>query len=569
MIKNNEKRNNHTTKKHRSYYYAKNVSQRDKNSTDDDFSQTNLQNYIKQLAEAKNANISAYKLNQLKVRLLKEIKPPTSSWLYKANYDLLQNKIEKQNNFVDDIRELKNNVSKTRQIRRFLSLFDEISLKLKENIMLLEQRLSVLEVRNLQKNMDKYFDNIYLKFDNVEKLFEASHLENKAECKIFKENIDRKSEDIFQEFELVKKSNKKQEKVLYEIHSNKLEQLNEKMTNLVEITPQNQSLNDAQYAILIDKLEQQQISKEILDLIKDKKPLEMKKVIEDALAKGIISNKESQKAIESLKEHTTVCKNEIMFDIVDVLSDAIKWIIGKKEINSFIDNIKGARIFIFSYKRYLNIVLNILIVTSFGAILGGYISSKYFSQATDKSLKHIFTQTKDNDKSLKHIFTQTKDNNKSLKRIFIQTKDNVKSLKHIFTQTKENNKSLNFLKNNIQKKVSYELVDSCSIPFKKHSAILNDEKKIIEKCEKQSSIIKAYVIGYANNVAFIEGTNKNYDDNFDLSLARANAIKILLYKKCKYINIIDVVNIVTESEDSKDFLKADIRFYKQKEMSYD
>ena len=541
---NNKKRNNQTTTKHRSYDYTKKVTPKSQGIIDNDYLQNDLQDYLEQLKVAKNANISAYELNKLKAKLLKVIKPPTSSWLYKANYDLLQNKINKLNNFINDIRELKSNVSKTRQTKKFLDLFDKLSIKLKENVLLLEDRLNVLEVSNLKEVVDKNFDNLYIKINGMEKSFYELCLENKNECRVLKKEIIDTTEKSFNELSLENKNivenierkfnelssqNTNEHQNLKNDMMGKFEKISEELDVIKKTNESEQklykTLSNTQYSDLMYKLDKQKIPDEVMDIFKnsqDRTPLEIKKSLFEALEEGTITKKEFKEAIKYLKEHTTACKNEIMFDIVNVLSDFTSKIVGKKNIDDFINSIDGDRNFLQYYKKYINVILNILIITFFGAMLGGYISSEFFSKNTNKSLENIFTQTK------------------------------------------ENNKSLSFIRDNMQKRISYEFTKDSHFSFDKRSAILKPEdiNKTKNICN-DFKITKVYIIGYSNNKSFQDSKKRNYNDNFNLSLARANAVKKLVYEECKDIDKVDIVNIVKENNESKYYQKVDIEFYKQ------
>jgi len=249
-----------------------------------------------------------------------------------------------------------------------------------------------------------------------------------------------------------------------------------------------------------------------------------KKDIDLLLINALNSGDISKFDYDRINSHTTNSKNEIMFDIVDIIIE----LIGKKRFWKFLSYAPVLNSFVFTYEKYLKIILNTLIVIIIGGLVGGYLSSKYFS-----------------------------DDSKNM-----QNKINANVSKTIkFVDKKEYDRLCTL---NVEFEPLSTEVTSAKVVDKNSTCETSELSQMIKEICTKNTIDNVFIAGFASGEKIEKNKNINYDDNFDLSFARANSIKYMIYNHCQNIESVNIVNLVKEKSTDKTDQKAEVKFYTKK-----
>lgn len=283
--------------------------------------------------------------------------------------------------------------------------------------------------------------------------------------------------------------------------------------------------------LIYAKMEDLKIPDDVIKKIADTNSLEDI----DILLKGALNNGKITKFdYDRINSHTTNSKNEIMFDIVDMIIE----IIGKKKFWKFLSYAPTLNRFVLTYEKYIKIVLNTLIVIIIGGLVGGYLSSRYFSGESNNMIKQIDSKVSTSKKMI-YDLNQAIIN---FKKPYINKYKEVKNLDIKFGELSTDVTSVDGNDSFQNEELSEMIKDIC-------------EKYIIDK---------VFIAGFATGAKIEENKNINYDDNFDLSLARANSIKYKVYSHCQNMQNVEIVNLVMEKSEKEEDQKAVVKFFTKK-----
>jgi len=376
------------------------------------------------------------------------------------------------------------------------------------------------DLLNLSKNQNDRFNKLFTKISEILKKCNINTMFKKCTDDI--ENINENLEKIPSQIDIT---------------NEKFDAVKGTLQLIQDDNTKKQKTMSAEQQIIIEKMQALKMSEDIQYEVSTMTSIDdIRKLLKNEFDNGTITKFD----YDRINFHTTNSKNEIMFDIVDMIIE----IIGKKRFWKFLSYAPSIHSFVLTYEKYIKIILNTLIVVIIGGFVGGHLSSKYFSDKTNNMLTKINT-------------TVSKTN-----KITLDINNIVINIEKSYTCKYDENRSLNIGFEELSTEI-LSITEILPISKKDFSHDKNLSKLVQKICENDT-IEKVFIAGFATGAKIEKGKNINYDDNFDLSLARANTIKYMIYKHCTNIKGVDIVNLVREKSTDKKDQKAIVKFYTKK-----